>query len=209
MRKTAALASVLILTEQACHDEMEMGSPLAEFELDRRLVMVGPKITRRHALAATASMGFFEVAKAERAQTDIPDDLRKTMEEYHRAEVAFQKGDPQPFKDICSHADDVTIVGGMGGVEKGWANVEKRYEWAASRFSTDNSEPQSEIVSLVATPDMAYAVEIERSAARMAGSSELQQLALRVTTVFRREGGQWKVVHRHADPLMSVKQYGR
>jgi ketosteroid isomerase-like protein len=108
------------------------------------------------------------------------------MEEYHRAEVAFQKGDPQPFKEICSHADDVTIVGGMGGVEKGWANVEKRYEWAASRFSADNSEPQSEIVSLVATPDMAYAVEIERSAARMAGSSELQQLALRVTTVFRR-----------------------
>jgi ketosteroid isomerase-like protein len=148
-------------------------------------------------------------ARAETAQTDLPDDLRKTMEEYHRAEVAFQKGDPQPFKDICSHADYVTIVGGMGGVEKGWANVEKRYEWAASRFSTDNSEPQSEIVSLVATPDMAYAVEIERSAARMAGSSELQQLALRVTTVFRREGGQWKVVHRHADPLMSVKQYGK
>ena len=55
---------------------------------------------------------------------------------------------------------------------------------------------------------MADAVEIERSATRMAGSSELQQLALRVTTVFRREGGQWKVVHRHADP-MSVKQYGK
>jgi ketosteroid isomerase-like protein len=154
--------------------------------------------------------GFFEAARAETAQTDLPDDLRKTMVEYHRAEIAFQKGDPQPFKDICSHADDVTIVGGMGGVEKGWERVEKRYEWASSRFSSDNdSEPQSEIVSLVATPDMAYAVEIERSTVRMAGSSELQQLALRVTTVFRREGGQWKVVHRHADPLMSVKQYGK
>jgi ketosteroid isomerase-like protein len=158
--------------------------------------MVGSKITRRNALAATASAAFFQAARAETAQPNIPDDLRKTME-------------PQPFKDICSHADDVTIVGGMGGVEKGWANVEKRYEWAASRFSSDNSEPQSEIVSLVASGDLAYAVEIERSSAGMVGSTELQQLALRVTTVFRREAGQWKVVHRHADPLMSVKQYGK
>jgi hypothetical protein len=122
--------------------------------------------------------GFFEAARAETAQTDLPDDLWKTMVEYHRAEIAFQKGDPQPFKDICSHADGVTIVGGMGGVEKGWERVEKRYEWASSRFSSDNdSEPQSEIVSLVATPDMASAVEIERSTIRMAGSSELQQPA--------------------------------
>ena len=155
--------------------------------------MVGSKITRRNALVATASTVFFEAARAETARTDLPDDLLKTMAEYHRAEIAFQKGDSQPFKNICSHADDITIVGGMGGVEKGWERVEKRYEWASSRFSSDNdSEPQSEIVSLVATPDMAYAVEIERSTVRMAGSSELQQLALRVTTVFRREGGQWQ-----------------
>jgi hypothetical protein len=66
--------------------------------------MVGSKITRRNVLAATASAAFFEAARAETGQTDLPDDLRKTMEEYHRAEVAFQKGDPQPFKDICSHA---------------------------------------------------------------------------------------------------------
>ncbi|HEY5853855.1 MAG TPA: hypothetical protein VIW24_07330 [Aldersonia sp.] len=28
-----------------------------------------------------------------------------------------------------------------------------------------------------------------------------QQFALRVTTVFRRENGQWTVVHRHGDPV--------
>ena len=177
--------------------------------------MLGTKITRRNALAAGASVAFIEAARAETVQTGansrrIPDDLRKTMEEYHRAEIAFQKGNPQPFKDICSHADDVTIVGGMGGVEKGWPRVEKRYEWASSRFSSDNDiEPQSEIVSLIAMSDMAYAVEIERSTIRMAGSSEPRPLALRVTTVFRRENGQWKIVHRHADPLVDVKQYGK
>ena len=127
--------------------------------------MVCTKISRRNALMAAASVAFTKAARAESVQTGsnmqaVPDDLRKTIEEYHRAEVAFQKGNPQPFKDLCSHADDVTIVGGMGGVEKGWSQVEKRYEWAASRFSSDNdSEPESEIVSLVATPDMAYAVE--------------------------------------------------
>jgi ketosteroid isomerase-like protein len=175
------------------------------------MLTTGPKITRRGALMAVASVPFIESATAETAPTvAIPQDLKKTLEEYHRAEIAFQKGDAQPFKDICSHKDDVTIVGGMGGVEKGWSQVEKRYEWAASRFSSDNdSEPESEIVSLVATPDMAYAVEIERSSARMAGSSEVQRLALRVTTVFRREDGQWKVAHRHADPLMNVHQYGK
>jgi len=46
----------------------------------------------------------------------------------------------------------------MGGVEKGWASVEKHYEWASSKFFRDNdSEPQSEIVSLVATADIASA----------------------------------------------------
>jgi ketosteroid isomerase-like protein len=167
------------------------------------------KVTRRSALVAVASAPFIESASAETTAIGVPPDLHKTLEEYHRAEIAFQKGDAQPFKDICSHADYVTIVGGMGGVEKGWAQVEKRYEWAASRFSSDNSEPESEIVSLVATPEMAYAVEIERSTARMAGSSEVQRLALRVTSIFRRENGEWKLVHRHADPLMSVKEYGK
>jgi hypothetical protein len=59
-------------------------------------------------------------------------DLQQKIAQYHLAENQFQKGNPQPYEDLCSHADDVTIFGGFGGFEKGWAQqVEKRYDWAA------------------------------------------------------------------------------
>jgi ketosteroid isomerase-like protein len=52
----------------------------------------------------------------------------------------------------------------------------------------------------VVTQDLAYTVEIERVRTRVAGSSELTQIAIRVTTVFRREDGAWKVTYRHGEP---------
>ena len=58
-----------------------------------------------------------------------------------------------------------------------------------------------ENVSTVVTQDLAYTLEIESYRARVGGASELTPIALRVTTVFRREDGIWKVTHRHADPI--------
>jgi ketosteroid isomerase-like protein len=44
-------------------------------------------------------------------------------------------------------------------------------------------------------------VEVERFEAKVGGSTDLGPVALRVTSAFRREDGEWKVVHRHADPI--------
>ena len=44
-------------------------------------------------------------------------------------------------------------------------------------------------------------VQLVREKAKVGGSEEITPIALRVTMIFRPEGGTWKVVHLHADPI--------
>jgi ketosteroid isomerase-like protein len=51
--------------------------------------------------------------------------------------------------------------------------------------------------------DLAYTLEIERTGIKAGGSDNIGPVSLRVTTIFRREDGEWRIVHRHADPITS------
>ena len=139
----------------------------------------------------------------------IPDALKRAIQLRRDAVNEFVKGNVALWKEQCSHRDDVTIIGGWGGFEKGWAaQVEKRYEWAAARFKGSEGPIEFENISLVVTPELAYSVDIERGRVRVGESQELAPMVLRVTTIFRLEGAEWKMVHRHADPLMNVQAAG-
>ena len=58
-----------------------------------------------------------------------------------------------------------------------------------------------ETVAKHVTPEFAYIVEIERGEAKVGGSEDVGPWALRATMIFRPEDGEWKIVHRHADPI--------
>jgi ketosteroid isomerase-like protein len=62
-----------------------------------------------------------------------------------------------------------------------------------------------ENVSTVTGTDFAYTVEIESYRARVGRAEEMAPVALRVTSVFRREDAVWKAVRRHADPITSAR----
>jgi ketosteroid isomerase-like protein len=47
--------------------------------------------------------------------------------------------------------------------------------------------------------DMAYTAGLEHTSASMDGQP--RSYTLRATQVYRREGGEWKVAHRHADTV--------
>jgi len=48
-------------------------------------------------------------------------------------------------------------------------------------------------------------VEVERVSSKIGGSQEETPVSLRVTSIFRNEDGEWKLLHRHADPITSPR----
>lgn len=131
-------------------------------------------------------------------QHDLP------LDEYHQAGVAITNGDPDLYRRLYSRRDDVTLANPFGPPVRGWSAVSERLDGAAANYQ-DGEAVSFENVSTVVTPDLAYTVEIESYRARVGGGEEISPVAVRVTTVFRRENDTWKVVHRHADPITTLR----
>jgi ketosteroid isomerase-like protein len=126
------------------------------------------------------------------------------LEEYHRAGVEITNGNPDVYKSLYSRRDDVTLSNPFGPPARGWSEVSPTLDGAAAKYR--NGEAVGfENVSTVVSGDLAYTVEIENYRARVGGAEEMTPVSVRVTTVFRREDGDWKVTHRHADPITTPR----
>ena len=132
------------------------------------------------------------------------DDFDEVLEQYHLALDEIMKGSADGYKKVYSRRDDVTLANPFGPPARGWDEVAKTLERAASQFR-DGEATGFENVAKYITPDLAYTVEIERSQTKVEGREDVTPIALRVTTIFRPEDGAWKVVHRHADPITTAQ----
>ena len=118
------------------------------------------------------------------------------------AQVKLQNGSSQEYKALWSNGDHVTISGGFGGtIEKGWDKVSKRLDWAATQFS--NGTNKIERLVAIADGDLGYVVQLEHIVFKVPATGAESTRDFRVTMVFRRERGKWKIVHRHADGMMT------
>ena len=119
------------------------------------------------------------------------------MDQLSAAETALHNGDAGPRKALWSHNEPVTLFGAVV-TKLGWAQVGPTFDWLASRFSKCAAFDY-EVLAAGSSGDLGYVVGIERTIASVGGAPPAPY-ALRVTTILRREGGAWKVVHRHGDP---------
>lgn len=129
-----------------------------------------------------------------REARDFLDDVLPRMK---AADVDLHNGDAAARRAMWSPNEPVTLFGAAYTVN-GWNEVDSVFEKLATQFS-DCSSFDIEVVADGAGTDLGYVVAIERTTVSIGGRPPATY-ALRVTTVFRREDGKWKIVHRHGDP---------
>jgi ketosteroid isomerase-like protein len=82
-------------------------------------------------------------------------------------------------------------------LERGWDEVRKILRWLAARWS-DRTDQRLDLVAAGVSGDLAYLVGFEHIANSVNGVP-VEPHTLRVTHIFRREQGEWRIAHRHAD----------
>jgi hypothetical protein len=123
------------------------------------------------------------------------------LRRFEEANTAFVNGDPSLWMPLVSHSEQTSIFGGFGGQEVGWTKVGPRYVWASAQFRPSGAKVEFEYLDKHAGAETAYSVAIERCTVRYVDRPGEHPHELRATMVFRRENDDWKIVHRHADPL--------
>lgn len=131
--------------------------------------------------------------------------LEDAIAQNHAALDAMVKGDSTGYESMLSDRDDVTWGNPFGPFARGREGVEAALAGAAARMR-DGRSGEPEHVATYLSDGLAVVVQVEHGESRFEGAQALSSSTLRVTSVFRREGENWKLVHRHADPITTPRE---
>ena len=126
----------------------------------------------------------------------IEDEIRQASERFYAALTRALNGDLGPMMEVWSHGSDAATMHPLGGRELGWEEVRAGWEQAAQAFS-EGQVSLDDLVVVPVTEDAAYTLGTEYGQAKV--GDEPVRIDWRATNVYRREAGEWKMVHHHAD----------
>jgi ketosteroid isomerase-like protein len=129
-------------------------------------------------------------------------DFEQFMKQREEASSAFVNGDIEPLDHLSTHVSPATIFGPKGDYIQG-ADEVNAANASGSKMFESGGENKFEILQMEANDGIAFWAGIQRSRIKMRGKAEAIPMDLRVTEAFRREDGEWRLVHRHADILKS------
>ncbi|MFG2576920.1 YybH family protein [Streptomyces sp. NPDC048481] len=129
--------------------------------------------------------------------TDRDDFLAWIRTDLHEAELALHNGDAGPRRALWSREEPVSVLGAWRSA-RGRRELDALFTGLAQGFS-DCSSFVFEVQACDVRGDLAYTAGLEHTSVLVDGAP--RTYTLRVTQVYRREDGAWRVAHRHADTV--------
>ena len=123
------------------------------------------------------------------------DEVRKASEQFYAALNRLFNGNADSMEGIWSHDSSITVLQPIGGRTVGWEDIRQAYQDVAQIAESGHVKLDDQIIQILG--DAAYEVGVERGQATFAGNKVT--LDYRVTNIYRREAGGWKIVHHHTD----------
>lgn len=160
--------------------------------------------SRRSMLLAAACGGLSALGGARVFADDVKGALDQTTAQLAtrsaNANAALVRGDLAAYRQLITLTEDFTLMSPLGGKPTRGADMTDE-RWAAMGRFFRGGTLRQEIVETYSSTDMVVLVLIEHGTGEVGGLPD-QVWLLRVTLVYRREGEDWLLAHRHADPLV-------
>jgi len=135
-------------------------------------------------------------------------DFKQFIREREKASEAYVNGEVAPLNRVSTQVSPATIFGPMGTCVEGAKKVNAANAQGAKSFGP-GGETHFEFMQRMEDDNLAFWAGIQRAKVRLQGKKKPIQMDLRVTEIFRREKGAWKLIHRHADPLKTTSKNGK
>ena len=130
--------------------------------------------------------------------TDEAKAVRAAVDQWFDVLNAMLNGDPKPFAALYSHKDDVIYMGAEGTYRTGWQATYA--DWTAQAEKSTGGKVEGADIRVVVKGDMATAAHYTKGAVKQPDGT-MAETAVRETSVFREEDGQWRMIGHHADGL--------
>lgn len=124
------------------------------------------------------------------------DDFARTLEQQRRANDAMYSGDPEPYMNMWSRQDPISLFGAWGPCKTSWDDISRTLRWVGTRLADGQMSFDLDVVH--AGTDAAHTVGYEQGRVRLDGGP-MAPMRIRVTHVYRRDPDGWRIVHRHGD----------
>jgi len=127
-----------------------------------------------------------------------PGDFQAFFEERARAAEDYVNGGFERLERLLPAQGDASFHSPRGDSVRGAAEVARRYRADADSFLPGGTT-EIEILHQAVEGDLAFWTGFQVASVRLKGAADAVAMRIRVTEVFRRIDGSWKLVHRHAD----------